>query len=889
MSLAQRINVGILAHVDAGKTTLAEAILYKTGQIRSVGRVDHADAFLDTEQLEKNRGITIFSKMAQTQIGPRLFTLVDTPGHADFSAEMERTLSVLDVALLVISAADGVSAYAQVIRDLLQEYHVPVFVFVNKMDQPGADQDALMAQLKERFSEGCVDFTSPVDQIAEDAATEDEEAMEEFLEEGSLKKETLQKLILSEKIVPCLFGSALRMEGVDELLEALNDYVPTPEYPETFGARIYKILRDKKGNRLSLMKITGGSLKAKQVLTAKDGSWSEKADQLLVLSGAEQTQIPEAGAGSIVAVKGLTGTFAGERLGFESPAGEAQLQPVLRYAMILPEEVDPHLFYLKLKELEEEIPEMALTWEEHSQEILAKVMGEIQIEILKSLILERLDTAVEFGAGRIIYKETIEGFAEGIGHFEPLRHYAEVHLLLEQAPRGSGLIFDADCSTDELALNWQRLILTHLQEKEHVGVLTGSPITDMQITLRSGKAHLKHTEGGDFREATYRAVRQGLMKAKSVLLEPYFNYELLLPAENVGRAMTDITAMEGTCEGPEIKGELAYLTGNAPVSTMEHYQTEVTAYTGGRGHLTLNFKGYDRCHNPEEVLSSMGYLPEADLSNSPDSVFCSHGAGHVVPWNEVDSAAHLPSILQEKKDALETAGTGYATTRQWEDGLADEAELWEIFERTFGSIKKDRGTWKRQKRSFGGGEGSNRRSSAPVITKQYLLVDGYNIIFSWPELKELAKTDLEAARGRLMDILSNFQGFRGMTLILVFDAYKVPGGTQEVMKWHNIDVIYTKEAETADAYIEKTAHVLGKNARVTVATSDYAEQIIIFGNGAARMSARELHEEIALTAKDLQQGYLQENPGAKNYLFENLDEDLKDFLTQVRLGLTDVK
>ena len=904
--MAGHICVGLLAHVDAGKTTLAESILYLTGSIRKAGRVDHQDAFLDTYELERARGITIFSKQAEFTLGGQQVTLLDTPGHVDFSAEMERTLQVLDYAVLVISGADGVQGHVLTLWRLLKQYQIPVFLFINKMDQEGTDRAALMEELQSRLDEHCLYFGTDrnEEEFQENLAMCEEEVLERYLENGIVPREDCVRLIRERKVFPCYFGSALKMTGVEEFLQGLQKLMQAPDYPEEFGARVYKIVRDVQGNRLTYLKVTGGCLKVKQQLQGTwinaEGQveiWTEKADQIRVYSGASFTAIPQAAAGMVCAVTGLTKTYCGQGLGIEQGNTLPLLEPVLTYQVEFPPECDMHGMYGKLRQLEEEIPELHLVWNEAAQEIHVEVMGEVQIEILKSMIRDRFGIWVEFGSGSIVYKETIAAPVEGVGHFEPLRHYAEVHLLLEPGEPGSGLQFAANCSTDELDLNWQRLILTHLEEKQHRGVLTGSEITDMRITLVAGKAHLKHTEGGDFRQATYRAVRQGLQSTQSVLLEPVYEYRLELPMENVGRAMADIQKMQGDFSGPQQEGGLAVLTGTASVARMRGYQMEVTSYTRGCGRLFCSLKGYEPCKNPEEIIEAIGYDPDSDTENPTGSVFCTHGAGFVVPWDQVPDYMHLDYVTQpegnaaiipeDRRETLANAKEMSAfsqdgTYRGYSGSFGNDKELMEIFERTFGSVKQERTGWSRSVRNYDGGE--YRSSKKQEAKEQYLLVDGYNIIYAWEELKELAKINLEAARGKLMDILCNYQGYRKMHLILVFDAYKVEGSMGEVQKYHNIYVVYTKEAETADQYIEKTVHQIGRQYEVTVATSDAAEQVIIWGQGAKRLSAKGLRKEIRDTCLELQEQYLQQRTGGKNYLFENLEEDMAAFLEDVRMG-----
>lgn len=886
----QHICIGLLAHVDAGKTTLAESLLYHTGAIRKMGRVDHQNAFLDTYELERARGITIFSKQAGFTLGDREVVLLDTPGHVDFSAEMERTLQILDYAVLIIGGTDGVQGHVETLWRLLRQYKIPVFLFINKMDQDGANSAEILKELQGRLDEKCIDFTAsqPQEEFMENLAMCDETVLETYLEEGEISEKQIRELIARRKVFPCYFGSALKSQGIQEFLEGLETYTKVPDYPDTFGAKVYKISRDEKGSRLTHMKITGGSLKVKQVLSGED--WEEKADQIRIYSGAGFEAVKEVPAGAVCAVTGLTRTHAGQGLGIEQTSGEPLLIPVLHYEIQLPEECDVHQMFLKLRQLEEEEPELHIVWNPQLNEIHAQVMGEVQIEILKNMIQERFGISVEFGSGNIVYKETIEEPVEGTGHFEPLRHYAEVHLLLEPGEPGSGLEFAVSCSEDMLDKNWQRLILTHLEEKAHKGVLTGSDITDMKITLVAGKAHLKHTEGGDFRQATYRAVRQGLRKARSVLLEPVYEYRLEVPSDMVGRAMTDIQKMYGTFHGPEIEGEMSVLTGVAPVVTMGGYQSEVTAYTRGRGRLSCTLKGYQPCHNAEEVIEAAGYEPDADMENPTGSVFCAHGAGFVVNWDEVDTYAHIQTELgleeTEQETVLQTQPA--QPYKSFDEIRLDQEELEEIFTRTYGPIRRERNAFQKTSRTVTA-PASPRKSKPKEPEKEYLLVDGYNIIFAWEDLNELAKVNIEGARNKLMDILCNYQGYKKCTLILVFDAYKVEGGQGSVQKYHNIHVVYTKEAETADQYIEKTVHEIGKKYHVTVATSDALEQVIILGQGADRLSARNLREEIQRMKEEIREDYIEKQKKSGTYLFDHLPEELSDLMEDVRLGRKTLK
>lgn len=908
----KQITMGILAHVDAGKTTLSEGILYTCKAIRKLGRVDHQDAFLDTNTLERNRGITIFSKQAECTLGEFGITLLDTPGHVDFSAEMERTLQVLDYGILVISGADGVQGHTETLWRLLSRYQIPVFLFINKMDQPGTDRETLLVELKEKLDTNCVDFSA--DQTSEDwkeqVAVCDEQVMEAYLEGEEISRVQIQKMIRERKLFPCYFGSALKLTGVKEFLEDLKLRIRESSYLESFGAKIYKITRDSQGERLSHMKITGGVLKVKSVLSngkpgeSGEGIWQEKVNQIRIYSGEKYTMVSEVKAGTVCAVTGLTATYPGQGLGSEQASDMPVLEPVLSYRIGLPTEVNVHQALLQLRQLEEEEPLLHIVWNETLGEIYAQVMGEVQIEILKSLIKERFGMAVTFDEGNIVYKETILEPVEGVGHFEPLRHYAEVHLLLEPGETGSGLIFAADCSEDVLDRNWQRLILTHLEEREHKGVLIGAPITDMKITLLTGRAHIKHTEGGDFRQATYRAVRQGLRKAKSQLLEPYYEFRLEVPSEQVGRSMTDIQKMLGEFDPPKTEGEMTVLTGFAPVVTMRDYQKEVISYTSGRGRLSCTLKGYYPCHNQEEVVEAVGYDPEADLENPTGSVFCAHGAGFVVNWDQVEEYMHVESGWNAPA-GQETKPEKPVTAKNWKEEnekyLATEKELEEIFERTYGPIRKlgeeppaGRSVkgWKKSRRDplegYGKSTSDYKQKKTPDGEKEYLLVDGYNIIFAWEDLKELAAVNIDGAREKLMDILCNYQGFKKSTLILVFDAYKVKGNPGSVETYHNIHVVYTKEAETADQYIEKTVHEIGRKYRVTVATSDQLEQVIILGQGGQRMSARELLEDVIEVSHQIRETARQKRSSEKNYLFDHLDEETAACMERIRLGEEEV-
>ena len=850
----KKLTIGILAHVDAGKTTLSEGLLYAAGALRTLGRVDHGNAFLDTEALERERGITIFAKQAVLDCGGTHITLLDTPGHVDFSAEAERTLQVLDYAILVISGTDGVQGHTRTLWRLLERYGVPTFLFINKMDLAGADRAALLTDLQKSFG-ACVDLGAEPNERDEHAALTDEAALEELLERGALSDDTLAALISARKIFPCCFGSALKNEGVAEFLQLLTRFTREPARGADFGARVFKISRDAQGTRLTHLKVTGGTLRAKTQLPCG------KADQLRLYSGAKFRPLDEAGAGEVVAVTGLADTYPGQGLGAEADGEKPVLQSVLTYRILLPDGTDAHTVLPKLRELEDEDPMLRIVWEEASGELHAELMGEVQLEILQRLISDRFGLSVTFGEGGIVYKETIANTVEGVGHFEPLRHYAEVHLLLEPAPRGSGVQLASACPTDELDLNWQRLILTHLAERAHPGVLTGSALTDVKMTLLAGRAHLKHTEGGDFRQATYRAVRQGLMMAnqigKTQLLEPWYTFRLEVPAENLGRAMNDIQRMEGSFDPPETSadGQTATLTGKAPAATMRSYPMEVVSYTRGRGRVSLTLEGYRPCHNAQEVIEAVGYEPEHDLDNPADSVFCAHGAGFVVPWEQVRSHMHVDSGWGKAKpaetDAVAASARQAGRQRRaaaYRATLEEDAELLKIFEQTYGPIKRDplaafRPVQKKERPDFA--------AEQWTLAPEYLLVDGYNIIFAWDELNALSKESLDAARKKLADILCNYQGFKKCVVILVFDAYRVPGSPGSIEQYHNIHIVYTKEAETADMFIEHVTHEIGKDRRVRVATSDGMEQVIILGHGALRVSARMFHEEVQDVEKEI--------------------------------------
>ena len=857
----KQLVIGILAHVDSGKTTLSEALLYGTGTIRKLGRVDHKDAFLDTDALEKARGITIFSKQALFTAGNTDFTLLDTPGHVDFSTETERSLQVLDYAVLVISGTDGVQSHTETLWRLLRRYRIPTFVFVNKMDLPGPGREALLTQLNRRLGDGFVDFGAEQADRDEALALCDERLMETMLDRGILTDTDLIPAIARRHVFPCWFGSALKLQGVDALVEGLDRYTRPAPALEAFGAKVFKVSQDEQGNRLTWLRVTGGALKVKAQLTGEaDGEpWAEKANQLRLYSGAKFTLAECIGPGQVCAVTGLTRARPGEGLGAERDSDLPVLEPVLSYQVLLPEGADVHAALGKLHRLEEEEPQLHVVWNETLGEIHVQLMGEIQLEVLKSLLAERYGLEVSFGPGGILYKETITEAMEGVGHYEPLRHYAEVHLKLEPLPRGSGMQFAADCREEVLDKNWQRLVLTHLEEKQHLGVLIGAPLTDVKITLIAGRAHLKHTEGGDFRQATYRAVRQGLMMAdqihKTQLLEPWYAFRLELPSDNVGRAMNDIQNMGGSFDPPETgaDGDTTLLTGTAPASTMRSYPMEVVGYTRGRGHLTLTLDGYRPCHNAAEVIEAAGYEPEHDLDNPADSVFCAHGAGFVVPWEQVRSHMHVDSGWGKTAKTEEAVQARPRRMAAYRATLEEDAELLKIFEQTYGPIKRDplaafRPTQKRERPDF--------NAEQWEIQPEYLLVDGYNIIFAWDELNALSKESLEGARRRLMDILCNYQGFKKCVLILVFDAYRVPGSPGSIEQYHNIHVVYTREAETADMFIERVTHEIGKGRRVRVATSDGMEQVIILGHGALRVSARMFHEEVQEAEKEIRR-YLQ--------------------------------
>ena len=840
----RRIVLGILAHVDSGKTTLAEGLLFQTGSIRKPGRVDHKNAFLDTHDIERDRGITIFSKQAMLKIGDMEVSLLDTPGHVDFSTETERTLSVLDYAILVISGTEGIQSHTETLWNLLRRYKVPTFIFVNKMDLSGADAHAMQHALEQKLDGGCVDFTAPKDEVFyERLAMCDEKMLEQFLENGKVEKQSLCKAISKRKVFPCFYGSALKIQGVDELIHGLDEYIIQPESKDKFGAKVFKIADDSQGVRLTYMKITGGSLKVKTLLTESD--WSEKVNQIRIYSGTKFETKDEVFPGTVCAVMGLTKTYPGEGIGEEKDAKGMLLEPVLTYKAEFSSNVDLHTALINLKQLEQEDPSLHILWNAQLSEIHVQMMGEVQIEVLTRIIKERFGMDVVFNQGSIAYKETISEITEGVGHYEPLRHYAEVHLILEPLPEGSGIKFETDCPEDKLDKNWQRLIMTHLAEKTHLGVLTGSPITDIKITLASGRAHLKHTEGGDFRQATYRAIRHGLMSAKCVLLEPWYEFRLEIPTENVGRAMTDLQQMGASFSAPENTGEISVLSGEVPVKKMQGYHNDINNYSGGRGKLSCMMNGYKPCIDSDAVIEEIGYNPQKDLENTADSVFCSHGAGFVVPWSEVTEHMHLESALKKE----EVSQPEPQQIKEYIRRVAADKELMQIFERTYGKVKRREDHAMHTPKSV--------PSPKPFKGKplpegpEYLLIDGYNVIFAWEDLKELAEHSLEMARDRLTEIICNYRAFRDIEIILVFDAYKVKNNPGSVVKVHNINVVYTKEAETADMYIEKVTHELGKKHKVRVVTSDNLEQLIILGSGALRIPAAAFLSEVKEVEKTI--------------------------------------
>ena len=862
----KRLVIGILAHVDSGKTTLSEAMLYQAGALRKLGRVDHRDAFLDTDALERARGITIFAKQAVLSLPEAQLTLLDTPGHVDFSAEAERALQVMDYAVLVVSSTDGVQSHTETLWRLLERYQVPVFLFLNKMDLAGADKDGCLAELRRRLSDRCVDLSDP--DCGEELALCSEELLEAVLEGHAPTREQLAGAIARRQLFPCFFGSALKLEGVAPLLEALQDLtLPLPRREE-FGARIYKVTRDDSGARLSWMKITGGALGVKEELSARPDAprpWQAKADQLRLYNGTKFQLVDTALPGMVVAVAGLPDSYPGEGLGAEPDAAPPALEPVLRYRVLLPQGCDVPTALRCLRELEQEDPLLHVVWDERLGQLHLQLMGEVQLEVLQSLLERRFGLQVEFGEGGILYKETITGRVEGVGHYEPLRHYAEVHLLLEPAPAGSGIHLATACREDDLAGNWQRLILTHLGEKTHIGPLMGAPLTDVTLTLASGRAHLKHTEGGDFRQATYRAVRQGLRTAQSqglcVLLEPWYRFTLRVPQAALGRALADMPRLCGEFDPPVTQGEEAVLTGRAPVACLRGYAGEVAAYTRGRGQLSCLPAGYFPCHNTAQVVAAAGYDIEGDLENTADSVFCSHGAGFTVSWDKVPAHMHLPSVLArgerlaraaQEQEEEEAPRTVEARAAAYRDALAQDKELMAIFERTYGPIKHDPlQAFRPVKKSPAKKAQTAYRAKPPKEGPEHLLVDGYNVIFAWDDLRDLAAGSLEAARGKLMDILCNYAAYRQCVPILVFDAYKVKGGVGSVERYHNLYVVYTKEAETADMYIEKATHRIAKHHRTRVVTSDATEQLIILGAGALRVSSRSFREEVQAAEQEV--------------------------------------
>lgn len=854
----KKIVVGILAHVDAGKTTLSEAMLYTSGSIRKIGRVDKKNAFLDTYELERERGITIFSKQAEMNYRDFEFTLLDTPGHVDFSTEMERTLQVLDYAILVISGADGCQGHTQTLWKLLQRYQVPVFLFINKMDQPGTNRRDLMLQIRQKLSDGCVDFSSDdMDVFYDHLAMTSEEMMEAYLEEGEIAEKAIKEAIKARTVFPCYFGSALKLEGVDAFLEGMRRYALVPTYGKEFGARVFKISRDAQGKRLTHLKVTGGSLKTREML--KTDEWEEKVNEIRMYSGTKYESIKEAQAGMICAVTGLTNSQIGEGFGIEKGEILPMLEPVLNYQVKLEEGVDPATVLPKLKQLEEEDPQLHISWKEELKEIQVQLMGDVQIEILQNMMLERFGIAVTFDEGNIVYKESILDTVEGVGHYEPLRHYAEVHVILEPGERGSGVTIEANCSEDELDKNWQRLILTHLYEREHRGTLIGAPITDLKITLVAGRAHKKHTEGGDFRQATYRAVRQGLRQARGILLEPVYEFRMELPDAEVGRAMMDVDKMHGTCKisyDEQMEEGMTLLVGNAPVACMRGYQREFASYTKGFGKIFYSLKGYERCHNEDEVVQAFGYDPEADLANPTGSIFCSHGAGVYVDWDQVKDYMHLDFVLNPTKPKEEKI---YAVKSSYEEeAFIGDDEVEQILSQTFFANRTDSSKERRRyqkKRPDGKVDSSYKPAKTTSAKKKesYLLIDGYNIIFAWDELKELAKHNLDSARDRLLDILADYHGTKKGELIVVFDAYRVEGHKEEIFDYQNIHVVFTKEAETADAYIEKFTHQHKKDYDITVATSDHMEQVIIRGAGSYLLSAREFEKLVKETKKQIRE------------------------------------
>ena len=850
----KKITIGITAHVDSGKTTLAEAILYRSGSIRKLGRVDNGDTSLDTNSIERERGITIFSSQAEFKTQNTFFTLLDTPGHVDFSAETERTMCVLDYAVLVISGTDGVQSHTSTLWKLLRKYEVPVFIFVNKMDLIGADKSYIVKNLRSRLSENCVDFSGDSGEICENTAMCCEELMEKYLSDGTLPDEDIAYAIKTRQVFPCFFGSALKMDGIEEFIDILDRYTAASEYPDAFGAKVYKISYDPKGSRLTHLKITGGQLKMREELTYKDSNGEEvscKVSSIRFYSGEKFRTADTAEAGEICAVTGLVGTYAGQGIGTVKNSDKAVLEPVMTYRLILPEAKNVYEALKDMRLLEDEDPQLHIIWNEQNREIHVQLMGSIQLAVLTKLISEKFGYDVSFIDGAVTYKETIRNCVEGVGHYEPLKHYAEVHILLEPLPTGSGLQFDTVCSEDDLDRNWQRLILTHLTEKTHVGVLTGSPITDMKLTLVAGKAHLKHTEGGDFRQATYRAVRQGLRMAESVLLEPYYSYELEIPTENVGRAISDLQHMSADFDTPQTISEMSIIKGSAPVSEINNYQADVIAYTHGKGRISFALDGYRECHCTDNIVEQFSYDCDSDLENSADSVFCSHGAGFVVKWNEVYEHMHLPLMLNNNSDDDKIKEENVSRAAKFIEKAVSDEELMAIFEMTYGKIDRDPIKAFKKTKSV---DLNDKKVRLPKYEgPDYLLVDGYNIIFAWDDLKKIAEENLDAARGELINRMCNYQGFAGCELILVFDAYKVKGRHRDIEKYCNINIVYTKESETADTYIEKVSHELSKNHRVRVATSDGVEQMIILGNGAMRISATEFRKRCIAAEKEIKE------------------------------------
>ena len=861
----KRLTIGILAHVDSGKTTLSEGLLYCAGMLRKLGRVDHGDAFLDTHALEKSRGITIFSKQARLLYGDCEFTLLDTPGHVDFSAEAERTLSVLDYALLVVSGSEGIQPHTETLFKLLCRYSVPTFVFINKMDISHLSRQELMGGLK-KMGDGFIDFSAgvPKEEFYDGLAMCSEDMMEQYLDTGTVPADAIRQSIRQRQVFPCFFGSALKLEGIKELLAGLEEYTAEPPRGDEFGARVFKISDDPQGARLTHMKITSGCLKVKDVLHGS--GWAEKADQIRIYSGAKYQTVDQAPAGMVCAVTGLTSAHPGDGLGAEAGAPSPVLEPVLAYRAVLPEGVDAHKALSALRKLEDADPALHVAWNEGLQEIRVQLMGEVQLEIVQSLLKERFGLDIGFDQGGILYKETITSTVEGVGHYEPLRHYAEVHLLLQPLEAGGGLVFSTGCKEDELDKNWQRLILTHLKEKTHLGVLTGSPITDMSITLVAGKAHLKHTEGGDFRQATYRALRQGLMQAESRLLEPWYSFSLQVPQECVGRAMNDLQAMGAIFDPPEQRQEDAVISGTAPVIKLQGYPAVLTGYTKGRGRLSCEGAKYLPCHNSDEVIAAIGYDPESDTDNPADSVFCSHGAGHTVKWNAVFDNMHIPAVLRPKHEPEHEHAAPILSR-------SDEEELIRIYERTYGPIRSNpiaafRPSVSVQSQGF-------RLPEATETGPEYLLVDGYNIIFAWDDLAAIAKEDMDLARSRLVNLMCNYRGLHRCEIILVFDAYRIKGNTGSVETVNNISVVYTKEAETADSYIERTTHELSKNYRVQVATSDRMEQLIIIGNGAMRISADAFRKEVDRTEAAMRELMAEKANGGQKLMEGKISRDNK--------------